>query len=72
MSEPSPPPRRASAWIENFACDGFGKPSVLTERKSGSQVTRRWREMDSNFRSPVGTAFFSKTVPEPGDDKPAQ
>jgi hypothetical protein len=40
--------------------------------RSGSQETRRWREKDSNPRSPVGTAFFSKSVPEPGDDKPAQ
>jgi hypothetical protein len=26
--------------------------SVLTKRKSGSQPTRRWREMDSNLWSP--------------------
>jgi hypothetical protein len=26
-------------------------------RPPGSQSTRRWREMDSNHRSPVGTAF---------------
>ena len=59
MSEPSPPSWRASAWIENFARDGLGKPSVLTEIKSGSQPTHRWREMDSNPRSPVrGTTFF--------------
>jgi len=53
VSEPSPPSWRASAWIENFARDGFGKPSVLTEIKSGSQPTHRWREPDSNPRSPV-------------------
>jgi hypothetical protein len=39
--------------------------------KSGSHATRRWREMDSNPRSPVGTAFF-ETPPQPGDDKPAR
>jgi hypothetical protein len=62
VSEPSPPSWRASAWIENFARDGFGKPSVLTEIKSGSQPTHRWREMDSNPRSPVGEGIF-ETAP---------
>jgi len=29
-------------------------------RKSGSQLTPRWREMDSNPRSPVGDSIFSR------------
>jgi hypothetical protein len=40
-------------------------------RKSGSHETRRWREMDSNPRSPQTTAFF-ETAPKPGDNKPTR
>jgi transposase IS116/IS110/IS902 family protein len=37
----------------------------MRSRKSGSQSTPRWRETDSNPRSPVGTAFFQRPSPNP-------
>ena len=47
-----PAGQRSPAQAGRARCDGGDarrQPSVLTERKSSSQVTRRWRETDSNF-----------------------
>jgi hypothetical protein len=38
---------------------------------AGSHMTRRWREMDSNPRSPRKGQHFFETAAEPGDDEPA-
>ena len=42
------------------------------EAKRSSLLTRRWREKDSNPRSPRRGQHFFETAPEPGDDKPAR
>jgi hypothetical protein len=54
-----PSPIRWSLW-ERSSSKSYG----AEKRNSGSHVTRRWREMDSNPRSPViGTMVFALASP---------
>jgi len=46
--------------------DFFRRNVAHAPRKTGSHMTQRWREMDSNFRFPNRSApIFEQAVPSP-------
>jgi hypothetical protein len=58
--------RRNLSVVDALRCAGEVQRGMMESQ--GSQPILRWREKDSNPRSPVGDSVF-ETVPELGDDQ---